>query len=90
MQLFDYLKGVIAAVGATVFPPIFNWLVTLIPGNPPQDVQIAISMLLTAIACGGAVVVTKNKNQVALPPNTVVVDKDEAVAGAAIVAAHKG
>jgi hypothetical protein len=57
-----YLKAVIGAVGANVFPPICNWLVTFIPGNPPTSVQSAVSILLVALLTGGAVYATPNKS----------------------------
>jgi hypothetical protein len=53
-----YLKAVVGAVGANVFPPIADWVVTLIPA--PANVQTAISILLVALATGGAVYGTPN------------------------------
>lgn len=55
-----YLKGIIAAVGGNVFPPIVSWLVGMIPGNPPSSVQDALSILLVALLTGGAVVAVPN------------------------------
>lgn len=89
MNALNYLKGIVAAVGATVFPPIFNWLVTFIPGAPPESVQVAVSILLTAICTGGAVSLTSNRNQAMLPVGSVVVDASDAKPEAEIIAAHK-
>jgi hypothetical protein len=63
MNPLNYVKAVIGAVGANVFPPIANWLVTLIPGLPPS-VQGALSVLLVALATGGTVYATPNQ----IPP----------------------
>ena len=54
-----YLKAVVGAVGANVFPPIAEWAVTFIPA--PTNVQSAISILLVALATGGAVYGTPNR-----------------------------
>ena len=56
-----YLKAVIGAVGANVFPPICTWLVSFIPGNPPASVQTAITILLVALLTGGSIYATPNK-----------------------------
>ena len=56
-----YVKAVISAVGASVFPPIANWLVSFIPA--PSNVQTALSILLVALLTGGAVYATPNKSQ---------------------------
>ena len=42
-----YLKAVIGAVGANVFPPIADWVVTFIPA--PGPVRTALSILLVAL-----------------------------------------
>jgi hypothetical protein len=55
-----YLKAVIGAVGANVFPPIADWIVSFIPGAP-SDVRMALSILLVALLTGGAVYATPNK-----------------------------
>jgi hypothetical protein len=55
-----YLKAVVGAVGANVFPPISDWLVSLIPGVP-ANVHTALSILLVALLTGGAVYTTPNK-----------------------------
>ena len=54
-----YLKAVISAVGANVFPPISDWLVGFVPA--PHNVQTALSILLVALLTGGAVYATPNK-----------------------------
>jgi hypothetical protein len=54
-----YLKAVIGAVGANVFPPIASWLVSFIPA--PDNVHTALSILLVALLTGGAVYATPNK-----------------------------
>jgi hypothetical protein len=54
-----YLKAVVGAVGANVFPPIADWAVTFIPA--PHNVQTAISILLVALVTGGAIYGTPNK-----------------------------
>ena len=56
-----YLKAVIGAVGANVFPPIADWLVSFIPA--PGPVRTALSILLVALLTGGAVYVTPNKQK---------------------------
>jgi hypothetical protein len=56
-----YVKAVISAVGASVFPPIANWLVSFIPA--PPNVQTALSILLVALLTGGAVYATPNRTQ---------------------------
>jgi hypothetical protein len=61
MNPLYYLKAVIGAVGANVFPPISDWLVTFIPA--PTNVQAAISILLVALLTGGAVYATPNKQK---------------------------
>jgi hypothetical protein len=61
MNPLVYLKAVMGAVGANVFPPICEWLVTFIPGNPPNDVRSAISLFLVALLTGGAVYATPNQ-----------------------------
>lgn len=63
MNLFLYLKAVIGAVGAGVLPPIFDWLVTFLPGNPPANVREAVSILLVALLTGGAVYATPNQQR---------------------------
>ena len=55
---FNYLKGVIAAVGANVFPPIADWVVSYIPA--PDNVHAALSILIVALLTGGSVYVTPN------------------------------
>ena len=54
-----YLKAVIGAVGANVFPPIADWLMTFVP--VPPNVRTALSILLVALLTGGAVYVTPNR-----------------------------
>lgn len=91
MNPLNYLKGIVAAVGASVFPPIFTWLVAYIPGSPPASAQEAVVILLTAICTGGAVTLASNQNQANLTVGQVVVPatsvKPEATAS--IVAVHK-
>jgi hypothetical protein len=53
-----YLKAVVGAVGANVFPPIANWLVTYIPA--PADVRSALAILVVALLTGGTVYATPN------------------------------
>ena len=52
----------IAVVGANVFPPIADWLVSFIPA--PANVHMALSILLVALLTGGAVYTTPNKPKV--------------------------
>jgi hypothetical protein len=54
-----YLKAVVGAVGANVFPPIADWVVTFIPA--PTPVRNAVSILLVALLTGGAVYSTPNQ-----------------------------
>jgi len=62
MNPLVYLKAVIGAVGANVFPPIADWLVTFIPA--PANVQTALSILIVALLTGSAVYATPNKQKV--------------------------
>jgi hypothetical protein len=55
-----YLKSVVAAVGANVFPPIADWAVSFISVAPP-NVRTALSILLVALLTGGAVYTTPNQ-----------------------------
>jgi hypothetical protein len=64
MTPFLYLKAVIGAVGASVFPPIADWLVSFIPA--PANVHSALSLLIVALLTGGAVYATPNKQKEAL------------------------
>jgi hypothetical protein len=61
-----YLKAVVGAVGANVFPPLADWAVTFIPGAPP-NVRTALSILLVALLTGGAVYSTPNQQPLAQP-----------------------
>lgn len=58
MGVLTYLKAVVGAVGAVVFPPISDWLVSFVPA--PPDVHMALSILLIALLTGGSVVATPN------------------------------
>lgn len=64
----NYLKGVIAAVGANVFPPLADWATSYIPGAPP-NVKSALSILIVALLTGGAVYTTPN-NTPSTPSNS--------------------
>ena len=59
MNPFLYIKAVIGAVGATVFPPICDYLTTFIPA--PTNVRTSLSILLIALITGGAVYATPNQ-----------------------------
>jgi hypothetical protein len=48
-----YLKAVVGAVGANVFPPIAEYAVSLVPA--PTNVHTALSILLVALLTGGVV-----------------------------------
>jgi hypothetical protein len=54
-----YLKAVVGAVGANVFPPLADWAVSFIPA--PSNVRSALSILIVALTTGGAVYATPNK-----------------------------
>jgi hypothetical protein len=54
-----YLKAVVGAVGANVFPPITDWIVTYIPA--PTNVRTALSILLVALLTGGAIYTAPNQ-----------------------------
>ena len=64
-----YLKAIVAAVGATVVPPIAAWLIAVISnglaqtfvGPLPSDVAGAFAVLLTALVTGGAVYTVPNR-----------------------------
>jgi hypothetical protein len=60
MNPFAYLKAVVGAVGANVFPPLADWAVSFIP-HVPDNVKTALSILLVALATGGAVYGTPNQ-----------------------------
>jgi hypothetical protein len=60
MNPFAYLKAVAAAVGANVFPPLAEWAVSFVP-HAPDNVRSALSILLVALATGGAVYGTPNQ-----------------------------
>jgi len=61
MNPLVYLKAVIGAVGANVFPPIADYIMSLIP--VPAPVRTALSILLVALLTGGAVYATPNQQQ---------------------------
>jgi len=69
-----YMKAVIGAVGASVFPPIADWLVSYI--QAPQNVQHALSILFVALLTGGSVYAVPNRRKesdpAAIPVNTPV------------------
>lgn len=54
-----YLKAVIGAVGANVFPPLADWAVSYLTVAPP-NVRTALSVLLVALLTGGAVYTAPN------------------------------
>ena len=62
-----YLKAVIGAVGASVFPPLADWAVSFIPGAP-QNVRTALSILIVALLTGGAVYTVPNQPQASGQP----------------------
>lgn len=59
MNPMIYLKSVLAAVGANVFPPIADWLVGFIPA--PDNVHTALGILIVALLTGGTVYTVPNK-----------------------------
>jgi hypothetical protein len=61
MNPLQYLKAVIGAVGANVFPPISDWLVSFL--NVPGNVRSALSLLLVALLTGGAIYATPNQQR---------------------------
>jgi hypothetical protein len=62
-----YFKAVVGAVGATVFPPIVNYLLTFIVGGVPSDVRTALSILIVALLTGGVVYTTPNQQSAGRP-----------------------
>jgi hypothetical protein len=64
-----YLKAVVGAVGANVFPPLAEWAVSYIP-NAPSNVRTALSVLIVALLTGGAVYTTPNTQPSGVIPNT--------------------
>ena len=64
LSLGNYLKAVIGAVGANVFPPLADWVTSYLTSAPP-NVRSALSILLVSLATGGAVYSTPNK----MPPD---------------------
>ena len=67
MNALVYVKAVIGAVGASVFPPIADWAMTFIPA--PPNVRSALSILVVAVLTGGAVYATPNKATGSFEPN---------------------
>jgi hypothetical protein len=55
-----YLKAVVGAVGANVFPPLADWGVSFI--DAPPSVRSALSILIVALLTGGAVYTTPNQS----------------------------
>ena len=62
-----YFKAAVGAVGANVFPPIADYLVTFIPGGVPSNVRTALSILIVALLTGGAVYSTPNQQLAGRP-----------------------
>ena len=58
MNPLTYLKAIAAGVGATAFPPIFDWVFSFVPA--PPDVRMALSILVVAALTGTAVYKTNN------------------------------
>lgn len=57
-----YLKAVVGAVGANVFPPLAEYAVSFIPATAaPQNVRSALAILLVALATGGTIYGTPNQ-----------------------------
>ena len=54
-----YVKAVVGAVGANVFPPIIDWGVSFV--NAPPNVRSALSLLIVAMLTGGAIYSTPNQ-----------------------------
>jgi len=54
-----YLKGVVGAVGANVFPPLADYAVSFT--NAPPNVRSALSILIVALLTGGAIYSTPNQ-----------------------------
>lgn len=61
-----YLKAVMGAVGANVFPPLADYAVSFIP-TIPTNVRSALSILIVALLTGGAVYSTPNRQQPPTP-----------------------
>jgi len=66
MSPLIYIKAVIGAVGASVFPPIADWAMTFIPA--PSNVRSALSILVVALLTGGAVYATPNRTTGSFEP----------------------
>jgi hypothetical protein len=65
MNPFLYLKAVVGAVGANVFPPLADYAVSFL--SAPPNVKTALSILIVALFTGGAVYGTPNQVP---PPKT--------------------
>ncbi|MDH2341734.1 hypothetical protein QCM77_00805 [Bradyrhizobium sp. SSUT18] len=61
MNILTYLKAVVGAVGANVFPPLADYAVSFLPASAPANVHTALSILLVALLTGGAVYATPNQ-----------------------------
>jgi hypothetical protein len=59
MNPFLYVKAVVGAVGANVFPPIIDWGVSFV--NAPPNVRSALSMLIVTMLTGGVIYSTPNR-----------------------------
>lgn len=59
MNILTYLKAVVGAVGANVFPPLAEYAVSFL--HAPANVQTALSILIVALLTGGAVYATPNQ-----------------------------
>jgi len=88
MSVLNYLKGIVAGVGAGVLWPLVDYLWGLIPGLPIEP-HTALDILTCALLTGGATIAVSNRNQPVLQTGQVVVDQHDVKPEAEIVAAHK-
>ena len=54
-----YVKAVVGAVGANVFPPLVDWGMSFV--SVPPNVRSSLSILIIALLTGGVVYSTPNQ-----------------------------
>lgn len=88
MFALNYLKAIVAGVGAGVLWPVIDYLWGLIPGLP-LEVHTALDILTCAVLTGGAAAAVPNRNQANLQPGQVVVAASDIPSGTVVIKDHK-
>lgn len=86
MNPLNYLKAVLGAVSASMYP-LVDYLVGLIPNIPPVP-HTSLDVLIMALLTGGVVYGAPNQNQPSLSAGQVVVASNQTTPGANIIAVH--